>query len=470
MNLHSFINFITVGNAAKHLIKFCVEFDGKFIYPFAEHGRFGGWIQSRIERHRTLSQANFCMRQSPELRFTTTEELSTLIRNGCVSTLVQQIYKYTANITGSDPYWFQRRRELMAQSNQEGLDGTLFWTFSAADNHWHHLMKLLDITENATVPVRRAAVRKNPHIVDYYFCRRIEKATKHLLRNALAADWLWYRYEFQNRGATHAHGMMKLKISTPILQLVSKAYAGRKAYERLHCISIFSDMTEIQRQDFKAASEKDTDILVEYNKCIDSSALSTDDIQLLQIAMENGIAAETKVIRFHKWLVTTMNDNYPQIDTTNRDNELRFDNLSKQLRRCHAEIAIQNALKHDTNVIRLRENETILTDKLNTISKRFDAALAESEVTVRNVPFVDPHPCAANWEQVRNDSNHFARLVSVQQHKCVSTYCMRKKKRSDGQEYGQAYCRFGFPKNYKVHITYALKRYQVVVYEHRLLP
>jgi len=69
------------------------------------------------------------MRQHNELRHTTVEELANLLRTNGAQSLVQNIYKYTANIHGNDPYWFQRRREIMAQAEQEGLRGTLFWTF-----------------------------------------------------------------------------------------------------------------------------------------------------------------------------------------------------------------------------------------------------------------------------------------------------------------------------------------------------
>jgi len=143
--------------------------------------------------------------------------------------LLQSIYNYTANIHGSDPYWFQQRRELMAQAEQEGLLGTLFWTFSAAENHWKDLMSILGVPENAGIAVRRKAVMQNPNVVNFYFCRRIEKAVTYILRKCLMTDWIWYRYKFQMRGATHAHGMVKLKIAPDILDAVAKVYAGRKA-------------------------------------------------------------------------------------------------------------------------------------------------------------------------------------------------------------------------------------------------
>ena len=57
----------------------------------------------------------------------------------------------------------------------------------------------------------------------------------------------------------------------------------------------------------------------------------------------------------------------------------------------------------------------------------------------------DPHPCAADYNEVKNDDAHFVRLSGVQRHKCVGTYCLRRKKDENGREYGETYCRFGFP-------------------------
>jgi len=49
-----------------------------------------------IERHRTLSQAN------QELRYTTIGELANLLRTNGAQSLVQNFYKYTANIGSND--------------------------------------------------------------------------------------------------------------------------------------------------------------------------------------------------------------------------------------------------------------------------------------------------------------------------------------------------------------------------------
>ena len=66
---------------------------------------------------------------------------------------------------------------------QEGMC-TLWFTFSAADNHWVDLLELLmgddiarayDIkTDKEKAVMRRERRRKNPHIVDAYFYQRLK--------------------------------------------------------------------------------------------------------------------------------------------------------------------------------------------------------------------------------------------------------------------------------------------------------
>ena len=48
---------------------------------------------------------------------------------------------YSANITGSDPFWSRRRSELQATFEQKKI-ATLFFTFSYADNHIPDLHRL----------------------------------------------------------------------------------------------------------------------------------------------------------------------------------------------------------------------------------------------------------------------------------------------------------------------------------------
>ena len=96
---------VTIPNAAKHLIKFCViNTVGICVYPFAGHYIVYGWIDSMITHKIIMSQDNYCMRQNPYLQHTTIEELAALSQNEGDRRFIQNIYKYTSNITGTDPY------------------------------------------------------------------------------------------------------------------------------------------------------------------------------------------------------------------------------------------------------------------------------------------------------------------------------------------------------------------------------
>ena len=126
-----------------------------------------------IDSRRTISQAKFFMQQNLYLRNLSVQELATEILNNVSEAYIKSIYNHTSNITGSDPYWFQRRQELTTQSNQEVLQHTLFCNFLSADKHWRSLMKLLDVPFYDPIQVIRKAVRKHPYIVAFYLIKKL---------------------------------------------------------------------------------------------------------------------------------------------------------------------------------------------------------------------------------------------------------------------------------------------------------
>ena len=74
----------------------------------------------------------------------------------------------------SSAYLYKRRKELDALFESKGIP-TLWFTFSAADNHWlglHHIdLHPIDndLNEQEEAKVRRQFIRLNPHIVDSIF-------------------------------------------------------------------------------------------------------------------------------------------------------------------------------------------------------------------------------------------------------------------------------------------------------------
>ncbi len=88
--------------------------------------------------------------------------------------------------------------------------------------------------------------------------------------DSLDADWHWYRFEYQSRGSTHAHGCAKLKNDPGICALVEKAWT-------------------------LSEEGNDTDRI-------------EDRLQILQDGEEATITA----LRYADWLVSTCNDAIPE--------------------------------------------------------------------------------------------------------------------------------------------------------------
>ena len=67
--------------------------------------------------------------------------------------------------------------------------------------------------------------------------------------DTLSADWHWYRFEYQARGSTHAHGYAKFRIHPGICALVEKRAAawGLVDEQHVHVSSQFHSLSEEER-------------------------------------------------------------------------------------------------------------------------------------------------------------------------------------------------------------------------------
>ena len=132
---------------------------------------------------------------------------------------------------------------------QEGAPSVWF-TMSMADNHWEDLHKCMnrDAKGNATpfptfnsleeeASWKRKCVRENPHIVDAYFYDRVHTLFDTVFSNSgIELSWLWFRIEYQGRGAPHVHGCLSFKNDPDLTKLGSKVFKGRLASIVLHNI------------------------------------------------------------------------------------------------------------------------------------------------------------------------------------------------------------------------------------------
>jgi hypothetical protein len=122
----------------------------------------------------------------------TMNELKDHLKAGKGEEIMKRMTAYSANITGSDSYWFKRRKELEATFEQKGC-ATVFFTFSYADNHWNDLHLLMPGAFTTDKNKRYQNVLNNPHIVDWYFSYRLDLFLKIVFDSVLDCEWRWLR-------------------------------------------------------------------------------------------------------------------------------------------------------------------------------------------------------------------------------------------------------------------------------------
>ena len=233
---------VTMTDANEHLLKYAVErpkdsdLEGYF-YPFVEHDRWMHWAQNTAERHRINLQKNVYLQQHPEDANLTFEEIAEILKTDIPRfyRILGRMQKYNANINGSNGYYFSKRKELEAISDQRGAP-SLWCSFSAADNHWSDMHRSLYpyakefANEEEAAKFRRMMARDNPHLVDAYFFKRIQTMfDTYFGPKALEVDWWWYRGELQGRGCYHVHGCMRLKKDPGLTDLGKLVVKGRFA-------------------------------------------------------------------------------------------------------------------------------------------------------------------------------------------------------------------------------------------------
>ena len=167
-----------------------------------------------------LRQAQIYLRHSEGDATPTIPQLkATLqVRGGRALILMQRMYRYEANITGFNPYWFARTQELQAVFATKGC-ATLFFTLSTADNHWPDLHRLMPPGYEDSPAGRRRAVIDNPHTVDSFFGAKVD--TSALFDGVLKVKWKSYRHEYQGRGSIHTHGCVKLDNDPGLVELTA---------------------------------------------------------------------------------------------------------------------------------------------------------------------------------------------------------------------------------------------------------
>ena len=127
---------------------------------------------------------------------------------------------YAASLRGTRQYWFRQRNQLMAMVDTIGLP-TIFFTHSAADNHWPELARLICADDSNSRADRSAAVIDDPATADWFFYRRIEAFIEAFYVGVLGATDYWLRFEWQHRGSPHVHGLAWLPDAPDVEKLLT---------------------------------------------------------------------------------------------------------------------------------------------------------------------------------------------------------------------------------------------------------
>ena len=222
----SLMREVSFQDKIKHLIQFAENNNGEWVYRFASHPRFAYWALNMIQRRRVLQQSGIFLKQNPGEAHLTIDELKRMAASNNCTAFMSKVSRCVANIPGTNAYWHKVREELKAIVSNKGAP-TFFFTFSSADMHWPELHDLFGKkNENTSIEERRQNVINNPHIVDWFFTKRLESFIKNWLYNTLDARWHWYRYEYQHRGSIHCHGTAKLSNDPGLCKLTEVALVG----------------------------------------------------------------------------------------------------------------------------------------------------------------------------------------------------------------------------------------------------
>ena len=166
---------ITIGEYFKHLTKYE---DGRF----ARHPRFKYFAFNTEIRFRALITGRIFVKKNPDI--VSLQDLKDMSKKD-QEIFCNKVTHFATNLRGTDQYWAQQRRKLIAMINSLGLP-TIFFTHSAADMHWPELGELFKKMD-PSVKSMSSYLIDNPAIASWYFDFRINQYISHHYINVLGA-------------------------------------------------------------------------------------------------------------------------------------------------------------------------------------------------------------------------------------------------------------------------------------------
>ena len=212
----------------------------------------------------------------------------------------------------------------------------MWFTLSMADNHWHDLHSMVNRDKNGKprdFPIfadaqseakwKRKLCRNNPHLVDQYFLDKVNSLFADVFnKDGFELDWLWYRIEYQARGAPHVHGCFKFKNDPCLSKHAQNVFRGRLASLALNTTNLLHSSPDFDSY----VTDLDVWELEDFSP---HDLIREHGVATLKDHISIGIASEKVITAYHDFLLSTTNESVPlPIDATNyvkRDKNSLFD-------------------------------------------------------------------------------------------------------------------------------------------------
>ncbi|KJZ74108.1 hypothetical protein HIM_06354 [Hirsutella minnesotensis 3608] len=184
---------------------------------FARHPTFRFVVFNTLMRVQARAKSSYFVKQHQQRQgLITRDDLLEAFQNpesAEAQRLLNSINRQTAQLRGTRPYWYRKRRELESYAYNLGCPGA-FITFSPADLHWRSLYQHLpqfqdwqEVSEQQRMGMSSKLLRDNPHIAAWHFYRRFGLFRDIVLKQKFNVTDFWNRYEWQGRGSSHCHGL-----------------------------------------------------------------------------------------------------------------------------------------------------------------------------------------------------------------------------------------------------------------------
>lgn len=225
---------------------------------FARHPTFRFVVFNTLMRAQARAKSSYFVKQHQQRQGPITRD--DLLRafqdaeSAEAQQLLNSVNRQTAQLRGTRPYWYRKRRELESYAYNLDCPGA-FITFTPADLHWRSLYQHLpqfrdwqELPEQQRMGMSSKLLRDNPHIAAWHFYRRFGLFRDIVLKRKFNVTDYWNRYEWQGRGSSHCHGLFWMD-GAPSVDLGNEH--TRKEFVRIwgsHVTALNPEPARVQQQ------------------------------------------------------------------------------------------------------------------------------------------------------------------------------------------------------------------------------